>query len=244
MRNLLKTPILLLLFLSFSLGGCSLLDVALLPEPEDSAQDLFEAGNDALADKDYASSVKYFTKLKENFPFSPYSIEAELSLADAYYLDGEWLQASEAYKEFADLHPRHQAMAYVLYQVGMSDMNTYTSVDRPPTLVEEAYTYFERVRDQYPSDEYAQKATEQMQKCRVMLAQYEIYRGDLFFRMGQYGGAWMRYKTVVDEYSDVPELYDYAQEKMKAAYLLRSQDDSEEIREAKEGSWKDYFKWL
>lgn len=238
------SKLLLFLFLCLSMAGCSVVDSVLLPDPEESAQDLFEAGNDAMLEKDYLASIKHFTKLKENYPFSPYTVEAELSLADAYFLDGEWLMASEFYKEFESLHPRHTAIPYVLYQIGMSNMNSYRSVDRPPTFVREAYAYFTRVQDSYPDDEYAEKSAEQIKKCRRLLAEYEIYTGDFYFRTENYGAAWLRYKVVVDSYKDIEDLHRYASEKIHAAYLLRSQKEAEEERRAREGSWKDWFNWL
>lgn len=234
----------LVLFFMLTLNGCALIDRWFMPEPELNAEELFEAGNDAIRAKDYVRSVEYFTKLKESFPFSPYAVEAELSLADSYYLDEEWLMAAEAYKEFETMHPRHESIPYILYQIGMSNLKTYTSIDRPPTAVEEAYSYFTRVRDTYAGDEYATKATEQMVNCRKLMAEYEINLADFYFRTENYGAARLRYQKVIDDYTDVPELFKYASEKVNAAYLLDRQKRSEETRREREGSWRDWFNWL
>ena len=77
-------------------------------------------------------------RLKDNFPFSPYTVEAELALGDAYYLDERYPEAAESYKDFESMHPRHEAIPYVLYQVGMSDLKSFISVDRPTTAVQES----------------------------------------------------------------------------------------------------------
>ena len=66
-------------------------DAFLDPNPDATAAALFEEANNAMLNKDYVSSVKIFTRLKEDYPFSPHTIEAELSLADSLYLDREWL---------------------------------------------------------------------------------------------------------------------------------------------------------
>ncbi len=233
-----------MLLLLFSLSGCGIIDWFYLPPPEDTAQELYEAGNDAMREKKYSSAAEYYTKLRDNFPFSPYVVDAELSLADCFYLSDEWIPASDAYKEFELMHPRHEAMPYVLYQIGMSNLKSYTSIDRAPTEVEEAYSYFARLREMYEGDEYASRASAQMQECRRLLAEHELYVGDFYFRTGRYGAAWSRYKVLADNFEDVPEIHAHAVEKAKSAYLLRGQAETEETRREVEKTWHRWFRWL
>lgn len=230
--------------LVFMLSGCGIIDYFFLPPPEDTAQELFEAGNDAMREKNYASAAGYYAKLKENFPFSPYAIEAELSLADCYFLDEDWAQAAEAYKDFEMLHPRHEAIPYVLFNIGMSNMNSYPSIDRPTTQVEEAYNYFRRITESYPGTEYATASYEQMKEARKLMAEHELYFGDFYFRMEKYGSALIRYRYILDTFQDVPEIYNHAKVKADAAFVKERESKSESKRQQREGSWKDYFDWL
>ena len=100
------------------LSGCGIIDYFFLPPPEDTAQELYEGANDAMQEKNYSQAAQYYTKLKDNFPFSPYTVEAELSLGDAFFLDGKYPEAAEAYKEFESLHPRHEAISLRLVPGG------------------------------------------------------------------------------------------------------------------------------
>ncbi|MBP3730498.1 MAG: outer membrane protein assembly factor BamD, partial [Mailhella sp.] len=84
MRNLLLS---FSLACSLLLNGCAFIDEFFISPPEDTVQEIFEAGNEAMRDKNYIGAAKYYERIKEEFPFSPYAIESELSLADAYYLD-------------------------------------------------------------------------------------------------------------------------------------------------------------
>ena len=70
----------------FSLSGCGIIDMIYLPPAEDTAQEIFEAGNDAMSEKNYVRAVELYNKLRDTYPFSPYTVDAELALADAYYL--------------------------------------------------------------------------------------------------------------------------------------------------------------
>ena len=236
--------VLLLAVLSFSLSGCGIIDWIYLPPSENTAQELFEAGNDAMREKNYSSAIDYYTKLKDTFQFSPYTIEAELSLADAYFLDEEWLAAIDAYKEFESLHPRHEAIPYVLFNIGMAARNTYKSIDRPITPIEEAYSYFKRLADTYPDSEYAVQGRAMMAGCRKLMAEHELFIADFYFRMGKYGSAWMRYRNVVENFKDIPEAYAYAESRTQAAFIYSKERQAEETREKREGTWKEWFNWL
>ena len=233
-----------ILVLTAFLSGCGIIDYFYLPPPEDTAQELFEAGNDAMREKDYVAASGYFSKLKDNFPFSPYAVEAELSLADCYFLDEEWGMASDAYKEFETLHPRHEAIPYVLYNIGMANLNGYPSIDRPSSQVEEAYSYFSRLRESYPTTEYAAVAEEKMKECRKLMAEHELFYADFYFRMDRYASALSRYQSIIRDFPDVPEIYSHAEVKAKAAFIKDREQRAEQTREKREGSWKQWFDWL
>lgn len=236
--------LLFLLCLIVTAAGCSTDIKVEGDDPDSSALHLFESGNDAMREKNYVLSAKYYNRLKEDYPFSPYTVEAELSLADSYYLDDEWLLAAEAYKEFEAMHPRHEAMPYVLYQIAMSNMNTYVSVDRPPTLVVEAYSYFRRLVESFPTHEYVSKAEFQMYKCRRIMAEYEVYTGDFMYRTKNYMAAWRRYMTVIEQYKDFPDLVEYSEKRRYISYFLHMRSDNEQTRRTREGTWHNMFNWL
>ena len=230
--------------LVINLSGCGILDTFYLPVSEDTAQELFEAGNDAMRDKNYAAAIDYYTKLKDTYQFSPYAIEAELSLADAYFLDEEWVAAIDAYKEFENLHPRHEAIPYVLFNIGMASRHTYRSIDRPITPIDDAYSYFKRINEAYPDSEYTEKSREMMLECRRLMAEHELYIADFYYRIGKFGSAWLRYKDLVDNFKDVPEIYAHAEEKGQAAFIKHREQQAQDTMEKREGSWKEWFSWL
>ena len=229
---------------SLFLNGCAFIDEYFLPPPEDTVQEVFEAGNDALRDKNYRQAAAYFNRIKEEHPFSPYAIRSELALADAHFLDEEYWMAAEAYRDFETLHPRHEAIPYVLYQLGMSLKNTYTSIDRSAAEVKEALEYFTRLQQEYPDTEHGMKAAEQISACRKTLAQREIFIANVFWGMENYQAAYSRFQHVVQTYPDAKEEADYARTKGEAAYLKFRQWQAQAIREHQEGSWKDWFSWL
>ncbi len=233
-----------MLLCTLFMSGCSLVDQYFLPVAEDTVQEIFESANDAMREKDYAQAIKLYSRVKDEFPFSPYAIRAELSVADAYYLDNEYVLAAEAYKDFETLHPRNEAIPYVLYQTGMSLKNSYTSIDHSAEEVTEAIEFFTRLEQEYPDTEYGKAAGEQIHACRKTLAQREIFIANVFWGMENYQAAWTRYEYVVRNFPDIEEEAEYARTKGESAYLRYRKEESQEIREHQEGTWKDWFRWL
>ncbi|PIE69040.1 MAG: outer membrane protein assembly factor BamD [Deltaproteobacteria bacterium] len=231
------------LFLMLS-SGCGMLDSFLLAPPEDTAQELAELGNEAMQEKDYGDAIEAFQKLRDRYPFSPFTTAAELSLADAYFLDEQYLAASESYKEFESLHPRHESIAYVLLQIGVSDYNQFESLDLPQDNIVEALEYFRRVRSAYPETEYAAKADTYILKCKRYIAEHEILVADFYWRSERYQSAWMRYDYVIRHFSDLPEIVAYAQAMASQSYVRYQETLSTRAWEKEQKSWKQWFDWL
>ena len=108
------TLVVLSLWLIVELGGCSW-----FRRPDASnADQLALNGMEAFEEEDYYNALKAFTKLKERYPYSRYAMLAELKIGDAHFHRKEYPEAIAAYEEFATLHPKNEAIPYVLYQIG------------------------------------------------------------------------------------------------------------------------------
>jgi len=233
------------MLLLVTLSGCGLIDYYFLPPPEDTAQELWEAGMDSMQSKEYLEAQDYFIKLKDKFPFSPYTLKAEIALADAYYLDAKYEEAVDAYKEFESMHPSNENIPYVLFQVGMGNFNMFKGIDRRQDNIKEGLEYFYRVEQSFPKSEYAEQARLYIQKSRRILAEHELYVADFFWRTDRYGPAWNRYKYVVENFSDVPDLRDYARRRAEYAYFEYQKTVADEERMRIQESWLLWLKnWL
>ena len=48
----------------------------------------------------------------------------------------------------------------------------------------------------------------------------------------------------LENYGDVTDVAEYARKKGESAYLRFRENSAEAEREKRQGSWKDYFRWL
>lgn len=187
------------------LSGCSLFKSA---KEEKPAYVLAETGMKAYQDGRYRKAIENFEQLRDWYPFSKYAILAELKIADAYYALEEYEDATVAYEEFENLHPRNEAIPYVLYRIGRCHFDRIDTVDRDQSHTRRALETFQRLIDRYPNDPHAIKAREHERDCYKSLAGHDLYVGRYYFKTRHYKAALGRFMSVVTDYPDVGIQYE------------------------------------
>jgi outer membrane protein assembly factor BamD len=183
----------------FLLSGCSWFQT----KDEKSVEELVEEGMNAFESGKYRKSIESFEKLKDWYPFSKYAILAELKIADSFYNLKEYGEAVFAYEEFENLHPRNEAVPYVIFQTGNCYFEQMDTVDRDQAVVQKALDIYKRLIRQYPDDVYAVKAQKNVRECEKSLAGHELYVGIFYYKSRHYKPALSRFKAVLSNYPDV-----------------------------------------
>jgi len=168
-----------------------------------SAEELAMRGMEEFDDGNYKKSIENFQKLKDIYPFSRYAILAELKLGDAHYKLEEYEDAVFAYEEFEKLHPRNEAIPYVIYQIGRCHFDRISTPDRDQTAARKALDAFQRLQKQFPNDPYSRSASEHIIVCQKSLAGHEFGIGQFYYKSGHYRAALGRFRAVVSKYPDV-----------------------------------------
>lgn len=181
-------------------GGCSLFKSAKDNRP---ANILAEDGMKAYRNGRYQKAIDNFEQLRDWYPFSKYAILAELKIADAYYEIEEFEDAAVAYEEFENLHPRNEAIPYVIYQIGRCHFDRIDTIDRDQSQTQRALEAFQRLIARFPKDSYALKAREHERDCYKSLAGHDLYVGKFYFKSGHYKAALGRFMSVINDYPDV-----------------------------------------
>ncbi len=182
------------------LSGCAWLDKENMEKP---AQDLIQDGVDAFDRGQYQEAIKNFEQLKDWYPFSKFAILAELKIADSHYQLEAYEEAVLAYEEFEQLHPRNEAIPYVIYQTGRCYYERVDTIDRDQTPAKKALEIFQRLLRQHPHDPHAARARTHITKCLQNLAGHDFYVGKFYFKAKNYKAALHRFKSVIANYPDV-----------------------------------------
>ncbi len=181
------------------LSGCSFFQ----SKDERTAPELASEGMEAYRKEKYKSSIEAFEKLKNWYPFSKYAILAELKKSDAHYHLKEYEEAIFGYEDFENLHPRNEAIPYVIYQIGRSYFDQIDTMDRDQETAKKAIETFSRLVKQFPKDAYSNKAKTHIKKSQKSLAQHDLYVGMFYFRGKHYPAAISRFKLILNNYPDV-----------------------------------------
>jgi outer membrane protein assembly factor BamD len=168
-----------------------------------TAEELAVNGMDEFEGGNYKKSIEHFQRLKDIYPFSKYAILAELKLGDAHYMLGEYEDAVFAYEEFEKLHPRNEAIPYVIYQIGRCHFDRISTPDRDQTAARKALATFLRLRKQFPDDPYAHSAAEHLVACYKSLSGHEFSVAEYYFKTRHFKAALGRFRLVVSDYPDV-----------------------------------------
>jgi len=190
--------LLLMLIAGFLFTGCSLFEEEY--RMEQSSAELVSEGSSAFVSGDYKTAVKAYNDLKDWYPFSKYAILAELKIADAHYHLEEYVEAVIAYEEFERMHPRNEAVPYVIYQTAMCWFEQIDTVDRDNTPAKNSLTQFFRLLEQYPDSEFSSLAKKNIVVCKENLAGHELYVANFYMKTKKYKAALKRFEYLVETY--------------------------------------------
>jgi len=193
-----RLSILCLIALLF-FSGCALFR----SKEEKSAPELASDGMDQFKSGNYRNSIESFETLKNWYPFSKYAILAQLKIPDAHYKLKEYEEAIFGYEEFENLHPRNEAVPYVIYKIGLSYFEQIDTFDRDQAPARKAIDTFKRLVKQFPTDSYAKKSAGLIKKSLKSIAGHEIYVGLFYYKSKHYKAALKRFKSLVSNLPDV-----------------------------------------
>lgn len=236
----------LLILLMASLAGCGGLknlgsDILsrFFGDVEDRGPaELAAYGEECLEKGRYGAAAEAFQQIRDRYPYSPYVVTAELRMADALFMRGEYNSAYEAYDEFERLHPRNEHIPYVIYRKGECYMEQVSTIDRDQSNTRRAKEEYERLLKRFPGNDYAKLARTRLRTCLVYLAEHELYVGHFYFKQGHYRAAMGRYRYIIENYPDTGQ-YHQALEYMslcKEKLAAKEAEEDEDKEEDQKGA--------
>ncbi len=170
-------------------------DVSAVP-----VETLYNHGVDALQAKDYATALKQFEQVEQNYPYSTWAISAQLMQGYTEYLQQDYTDAVGTLDRYIQLHPANRDTAYAYYLRALCFYEQIADVSRDQKPTQEAMGALQEVMNRYPDSAYARDAKLKIDLCRDHLAGHEMEIGRFYERQHLYAAAIGRYQTVVDDF--------------------------------------------
>ena len=203
--------------------GCSTLHV----DENDPVSLLKEAEQEIKSDH-YQLAIDKLRIIKNKFPYSSSAIEAQLRIADVYFMQESYIESEASYEAFRDLHPKHEKTPYAMFHIGKSYYKDIPStVARDLTPAQKAMEAYRNYLSLYPTGPNVIEAKQDIAEIRNLLASKELAIGDYYLIREFYDSAKPRYKKVIEFYSDT-ESAKSAQEKIALIDQKASQTKSKE----------------
>lgn len=186
----------LLVLASALFQGCS------TPQVNKSADLLFKEGEEFYQNGKYEDAIAQWKKVKESYKSPDLTAKAELGIADAYFLNKDYIEAAAGYEDFRKLHPKHPQADYALYRQGMSHFNQIHSIDTDQTPVKNAQITFDSYLRLYPDGAQRAEVQEKLRETRDKQLQYELYVGRFYLRTDAYKAAIARFEESLKMFAD------------------------------------------
>jgi outer membrane protein assembly factor BamD len=182
------------------------------PSKTMTAQELYEAGLRYMNRGYYTRALEELHRVRNYHRDSPYSVLAQLAIADLHYNKGDFDQARFAYEEFATYHPRHDRLHYVTYRRGLSIYRRAPkAAGRDQSSTRGALNVWTSFGTRYPDSEHRKDVERLLQVCRNRLAVKELWVARFYERRQAWRSVRTRTETLLKRYPSS----DYAPEAMR-----------------------------
>jgi outer membrane protein assembly factor BamD len=185
-----------LLFVIALVAGCAAREVPREPTAEEN----YQMGMEKFDKKDYRDAIPYYQKILENYPFSYYAIQAELKIAEAYFLDKKYVEALVHLHGFQELHPTNENIPYVLWMKAVSYSEQFRTIDRDVSSMDNSKRELLELTTRFPESPYAEEAQEMLVKVNGRLAEHDFYVAHFYYRSADYYAALKRFQRILDKY--------------------------------------------
>jgi len=184
------------------LFACSKSAVQPAANEEFNAERSFEKANKLIDSKEYDQARALLLEIKNRDLTKKYAPLAQLRIADAYVKDSEPELAVAEYRRFLEIYPDHQHAAYAQYQVAMVYFGQIEGAERGYGGAAKALAEFEKLKKDFPRNQYKDVIDIRIEKCRTVMADYEYLVGEFYLNKQAYGSAIDRFETLMKKFPD------------------------------------------
>ncbi|MEK6704677.1 MAG: outer membrane protein assembly factor BamD [Candidatus Poribacteria bacterium] len=190
--------LLVCLIIATFLAGCAGKTV-----DENDPAALFKEAEEEISSDHYQIALEKLRVIKNKFPYSKYSLDAQLRIADVYFLEESFTEAAASYESFRDLHPKHEKVAYAMYKIGKSYFKDMPgSVARDLTSAQKALDAYNDFIRMFPNAKESEEVRADVTALRNTLAEKELYVADFYFKRDLFDSALPRYKKILQNYPE------------------------------------------
>lgn len=208
----------------------------------ETAQQIFQRGEEALRNKNYSDAVKRYEALEVQYPLEPNTQIAELHIIYAYYMNSDYASAEAAADRYIHSYPTSPHLDYAYYMLGLSNyyqnlgvferIFTIDLATRDLEQMKKSFNDFSTVVRLFPDSYYAPAAHQYMVFLRNVIANHELQVAQYYYSRKAYVASANRANTIVRHFEGataVPEALVMMVKSYRALHETQLADDTLEV---------------
>ncbi len=171
-----------------------------------TAEEIYALGQRYLNRGYYTKALEQFNRLRTFYRDDPYSLKAELAIADIHYRKSEWDQARVAYDDFMRAHPRYPELDLVVYRLGMTLYKKAPVIpDRDQTWTRSVVTTWAGFSGRFPESQHRDEVEKLLGKARARLARKELRIAEFYERRNAWSAVAGRVEPMLRNWPESPD---------------------------------------
>ena len=152
----------------------------------------------------YELAIEQYSTIKNKYPLSPEAVEAELELAETFYLEGSYPAARTGFETFIELHPRHAKVPFSAFRAAMTYYKEIPpTIDRDLAPAASAVAAFDKFLKSYSSSPHAKDDKAFKQEALKKFAEKEYYIANFYYKRKEYKAASGRFIKLLKSYPNL-----------------------------------------
>jgi outer membrane protein assembly factor BamD len=207
-----------------------------------TAEQLYKEAHDFLKDERYVKAIEAYQNLQIRYPFSRFSIQAQLDLGFAHLKNDDPEASLATLDRFIKMQPTHPNIDYAYYLRGLVNFNNSAGLlqrfiptddsQRDVRSLTEAHDNFTELLEKYPDTQYRDDSMQRMLALRNTLAKHEIHVARYYVKRKAYVAAVRRSLSVLENYpssTSVPAALEILKKTYKKLDLPELSDDIKRV---------------
>ena len=177
----------------------------------DTAEGNYARAEERFKDEDYLAAQRYYGYIRSKYPYSRFSVLADLRIADCQFGRKRYIEAVDSYQNFIRLHPTHEEVPYARFKIGRAYYEQIPgewfllppAYEKDQAAIRDAERALQSYVDLHQGHENFKEAKKLLDDVRRRLMDHERYVADFYKREDRDRAYVGRLEIIRKDYADV-----------------------------------------
>ncbi|MBX9703392.1 MAG: outer membrane protein assembly factor BamD, partial [Silvanigrellaceae bacterium] len=177
-------------------SSCTTVSVSDLP-PEQGIERIRKKHDN----KEWQEVISEVDLFKTRYPYSAFTVEAELLQADSYFMRESYSEAVASYEDFLRKNPHNENVSIALFRIARSyDLQSPLASDREQIKTYRAVEKYKQFIELFPHSDLLKFAIERIHILKEKLLDHNLFVTHFYLKKQKYSAALLRAEKVLHQF--------------------------------------------